>query len=298
MSLRHFARGTTRITNRGLAIIGVSVLVAVAALIPACAPSRAEIIAAATPTVDAATASPISLLATATASATVGPAVSAATPIKPAPTSVPTGLAPDALPAVVATMAAAQGGAGAVPTPTGTDTPAAQPTIVSAMVTPAPHPQSSTSQVVAIGDSVMLAASGYLQQDISGISVDAVVGRQVQAGLDVLKARAANGTLGSVVVVHVGNNGPFTAQQFDEMMTLAGAKRQVVVVNDKVPRAWQDANNAVLAAGVKRFANAVLIDWYSASANNPNLFWGDGVHLRPEGAKLYASLIAAQVDHS
>jgi hypothetical protein len=141
----------------------------------------------------------------------------------------------------------------------------------------------------------MLAAAGYLQQDIAGISIDAVVGRQVAAGLDVLKTREEAGTLGSTVIVHVGNNGPFTTQQFDDLMQLAGDRRRVVVVNDKVPRAWQDANNAVLAAGVKRYPNATLVDWYGASASNAGLFWSDGVHLRPEGAKLYARLITAQV---
>jgi lysophospholipase L1-like esterase len=141
----------------------------------------------------------------------------------------------------------------------------------------------------------MLAAAGYLQQDIAGITVDAVVGRQVSAALTVLQTREQAGTLGSVVIVHVGNNGPFTPQQFDDMMRLAGSERRVVVVNDKVPRPWQDSNNAVLAAGVKRYPNAVLLDWYQASAANPNLFWSDGVHLRPEGAQLYAHLLAALI---
>jgi hypothetical protein len=78
------------------------------------------------------------------------------------------------------------------------------------------------------------------------------------------------------------------------MQTLAGVPL-VVVVNVKVPRSWQNGNNAVIADGVSRYPNTVLVDWYDASVNQPNLFWGDQIHLRPEGARAYASLIASAI---
>ncbi|MFN2284437.1 MAG: acetyltransferase, partial [Anaerolineae bacterium] len=68
---------------------------------------------------------------------------------------------------------------------------------------------------------------------------------------------------------------------------------RVVVVNIKVPRRWEGPNNAVLAEKIPQYANAVLVDWYSASIDRPELFWYDGIHLRPEGAAVYAALIAA-----
>ena len=46
----------------------------------------------------------------------------------------------------------------------------------------------------------------------------ASVGLQVSAAIDILRWRRAAGQLGDVVVVHLGNNGTFTAEQFDEMM--------------------------------------------------------------------------------
>jgi len=153
-----------------------------------------------------------------------------------------------------------------------------------------------SGSVSAIGDSVMLGGVGSLQKDIPGLAVvDAEVGMQVYTAIDILKARRAAGQLGEVVVVHLGNNGTFTEEQFDEIMrTLSGVDR-VVFVNVKVPRAWERPNNQVISEGVQRHPNAALVDWYSASANRPGIFYGDGFHLRPAGQRFYADLISANL---
>ena len=147
-------------------------------------------------------------------------------------------------------------------------------------------------RVTAVGDSVMLAAAGDLALAISGIEIDAEVGRPVPAAIDVLRALYNTGQLGDVVVVHIGNNSPFSPSQFDEMMELMADVSKVVFVNLKVPRGWEGPNNAVIAEGVTRYPSAVLADWYSASVDHPEFFL-DGVHLRPEGVEAYAQLIAA-----
>jgi peptidoglycan/LPS O-acetylase OafA/YrhL len=153
-----------------------------------------------------------------------------------------------------------------------------------------------TGSVSAIGDSVMLGSVRGLQRDIPGLKVvDAEVGLQVSAAIDTLRYRRANGQLGEVVIVHLGNNGTFTRGQFDEIMrTLSGVDR-VVFVNVKVPRAWEEPNNEVIAEGVERYPNAVLADWHSASADRPDLFYSDGYHLRPEGRRTYAELVSAHL---
>ena len=76
-------------------------------------------------------------------------------------------------------------------------------------------------------------------------------------------------------------------------MTALATVRRVIVVNVKVTKAWESPNNAVLAAGVARYPNARLIDWHSVGSRRPGLFWDDRIHLRPEGARVYAELIAA-----
>jgi hypothetical protein len=47
---------------------------------------------------------------------------------------------------------------------------------------------------------------------------------------------------------------------------------------------------------VRRYPNAVLVDWYSASVEHPEYFVEDGIHLRIEGQRVYAGLIAEALD--
>ncbi|HEX5370384.1 MAG TPA: acyltransferase family protein [Dehalococcoidia bacterium] len=146
--------------------------------------------------------------------------------------------------------------------------------------------------VTAIGDSVMLGAAYSLAASIPGIDVDAQVGRQVSEAVQLLSQRAASNLLGSVILMDIGNNGTFTSAQFDQIMAIAGT-RTVIFVNLHVPRSWQDGNNAVIANGVSRYPNARLVDWKTAGEDEPQVFYSDGLHLTPDGASLYTSLIVA-----
>lgn len=148
-------------------------------------------------------------------------------------------------------------------------------------------------RVTAMGDSVMLGTVNALTAAIEGISVDAAVSRQVSTGIQMLRGWRDTGVLGDVVIVHLGTNGYFSSGQFDQMMQVLADVRLVVFVNLKVPREWETSNNSVIAGGVSRYPNTSLVDWHSAAARRPDLFWDDGIHVRPEGARLYASLIAS-----
>jgi lysophospholipase L1-like esterase len=144
----------------------------------------------------------------------------------------------------------------------------------------------------------MVGAAGELTRAIGEPEIDAEVGRQAPAVIELLNQRRAEGQLGDEVVVHIGNNGTLSAEQFDEMMQALKGVRKVVFVNVKVPRYWEQPNNDVLAEGVRRYSNAVLADWHAASANRPEFFVEDGYHLRSEGQQVYADLIAAQLESS
>ena len=209
--------------------------------------------------------------------------VATATPAPPTPTSVP-------LPPATSVPAPAQT-AGSLPTPgpsgatgvTPTPAPPAQPT----------PSQVSVGRVTALGDSVMLGAAAELRRQIANIEVDAVVSRQTSEAIAIFGWRRANGQLGEVVVVHMGNNGIFTDGQFDEMMKVLAGTRGVYFINVAVPRRWAGPNNVVLTNGVKRYPNTVLLDWASIADAHPEILWSDGIHLRPEGAFVYAQLIAS-----
>lgn len=142
----------------------------------------------------------------------------------------------------------------------------------------------------------MLGAIGQMQGSIANLEIDAEVGRQVSSGIEVLRARRDAGLLGDVVIVHLGNNGTFTGTQFDEMMQVLAGVPRVVVISVKVPRDWEPGNNGVIVEGAARYPNAVLADWHAASADHSELFWDDGIHLRPEGALQFARLVAAPVN--
>jgi len=151
-----------------------------------------------------------------------------------------------------------------------------------------------TGSVSAIGDSVMLGAVPSLQKHVKALSVvDAEVGLQVYEAIDILRSRRAMGQLGNVVIVHLGNNGTFTRQQFGQIMRILSGVDRVVFVNVNVPRSWEEPNNEVISSGVERYKNTTLVDWHSASADHPEYFYSDGYHLRPRAQKVYADLVSS-----
>jgi peptidoglycan/LPS O-acetylase OafA/YrhL len=157
--------------------------------------------------------------------------------------------------------------------------------------------ETAVGPVSAVGDSVMLGAAEELGNTVPNLTtIDAEVGFQAADVIAVLEARRYAGELGEVVVVHIGSNGVFTAEQFDETMGALEGVRRVVFVNVNVPRPWAQPNNEVIAEGVDRYPSAVLADWYSASVDHPEYFVEDGVHLQIEGQKTYAALIAEKVE--
>jgi lysophospholipase L1-like esterase len=155
--------------------------------------------------------------------------------------------------------------------------------------------------VSAIGDSVMLGAVDALQEEVPDLVLLSAQGsRQPAAAIDILQQFRAADHLGDAVVVHIGNNGPFTDEQFAEMMRALADVRKVLIVNLTVPSGVPDPiavpNNAVLANGAQRYPNAVLVDWHAASANHAEFFGEDGTHLTLEGAQAYAALIASYLE--
>ncbi|MGI8809699.1 MAG: acyltransferase family protein [Acidimicrobiales bacterium] len=187
----------------------------------------------------------------------------------------------------------------AVPMPTTTTTVAATtPTTVEATTTTVPTttipvtalPQ---SRVTGLGDSVLLEAKAELERRLPDASIDAVVARQFKELLAVARAQRDGGELGEQVILQLGNNGPVTGSQFDEIMDVLRGARRVVVVNVKVPRAWEGPNNNVLAEGVGRWPNAVLVDWHRYGAAHPELFGDDGTHMGPTGVSAFVEMILA-----
>ena len=176
---------------------------------------------------------------------------------------------------------------------------AARPDLDSASFSPpTTKPPPPPPSVTAIGDSVMAGAVGQLEKVYDGpIEVDAEVGRSFEAGVDVLQAKADDGSLGDVVVIHLGNNGLVDPNQVKRLVEMAGKKRPVIFVNVRVPRRWQELVNSALADSVPPHANATLVDWYAHSEGKHKWFNADGLHIvDTPGAPAYAKLIVGAVE--
>jgi hypothetical protein len=172
-----------------------------------------------------------------------------------------------------------------------------EPTAEAAPTTvPADAPTVPADLITAVGDSVMIGAAGELNRPLDNPAIQADVGLQAADAIAILQQRHAAGQLDDVVVVHIGTNGDITAEQFDEIMRALVDVPRVVFVNVKAPRPWEQPNNEVMAEGVLRYPkNAVLADWHVTSADRPELFVDDGIHLQPEGQRVYADMIAAHL---
>jgi hypothetical protein len=202
------------------------------------------------------------------------PAVRPAGPRTPAPSSPPT--------------ATASPSPGATPS-----TPIASPT-ASAM--PAALPLPDGHNVTAIGDSVMLGAVADLTDALPGATVDAVEGRQASSAFSLIDGLVNTSHLRADVVLHIGTNGTIDPQALNSVLTLM-AGRRVTLLNLHVPRAWQDLNNATLAAAARAHPNVALLDWDAAASAHPEWLWDDGIHLRPAGAAAYRDLILDALRH-
>jgi hypothetical protein len=160
-------------------------------------------------------------------------------------------------------------------------------------------PPAGSGSVTFVGDSVGVDATPYLQQDIPGINCNAMVDRSWGVGETILQGLAAQGALGSIVVVELGLNGPIADSDFQQMMSILSGVKRVVFLNIHLPVGaygpgtdwWQNQNNQVLATEVPKYPNALLADWYSISEGHSDYFAPDGIHLDPPGAAAMAALV-------
>ena len=102
-------------------------------------------------------------------------------------------------------------------------------------------------------------------------TVDAAESRQFSAGVDMIQEYKDSGELGDEVVVQLGTNGTVNPDDFDRMMGILKSTKRVVIINAKVPRPWEDEVNQVLGDGVKRYKNAVLVDWHTVGGRSPGV---------------------------
>lgn len=169
-------------------------------------------------------------------------------------------------------------------------------TPITAPEEPVPPPEPEP-RVLLIGDSVMLGAEPALRDALGGsILFDAEVSRQMKQTPAVVEEMRTAEEEFNVAVIHLGTNGAFNAETFDEVMVSLSGVDRVIFVSASVPRRWEPIVNSALADGVQRWDNAHLVDWHTIASERPEWFGEDRVHLNGEGQAAYAALLLEAVD--
>ncbi len=157
--------------------------------------------------------------------------------------------------------------------------------------------------ITAVGDSVMKGAAIALMKQAHGsgdqvrIHIDAEESRSFDRGYAILEELKKAGSLGEVVVIHLGtNNSHIDEARFARLATLLADRRLVLFLTVKSDKAAScDTVNSALARYVGTLANARLFDWEEIAAAHPELFYTDRTHLRQSGADFYATSIYEQI---
>lgn len=140
------------------------------------------------------------------------------------------------------------------------------------------------------GDSVILGIRNVLATYEKIELINARVGRQIGELIEVTKTDQQ--FVGdSPVVLNMGNNNRLIESDVIELMEIVKNQPRIIVVNTAVPRSWRDENNEIIARVVSSYPNTTIIDWQSLSANHPEYFASDGVHLNPPGVNAYVAAI-------
>jgi hypothetical protein len=142
--------------------------------------------------------------------------------------------------------------------------------------------------VLAVGDSVMEFAAPLLRAQ--GMTVDAQQSRQFKEAIPIVQSDAARGLLPSIVIVHLGTNGPITPTICDALVAAVGHRRLILMnLSMHGQRSWEQTNDVVIAQCAARH-HLQLIDWKAASNGQP-WFAADQIHLDAAGTRAYATIV-------
>lgn len=146
-------------------------------------------------------------------------------------------------------------------------------------------------KVIVFGDSVVLSGRFSLQALLQSLSIDAAVGRQPWEIAQRIATRRAEGRLSNFVVIHMGTNGLVGKQDLAPILDQLRDRKRVVVVDVQVPRVWMKQTNQMIYGLVPKYKNVRLASWRQASHGHSSYFTSDGVHLTPEGGKVFATIV-------
>jgi hypothetical protein len=157
-------------------------------------------------------------------------------------------------------------------------------------------------RIYVYGDSVLVGAQDAIRARLTRqdfrVSVFAHIGANMPEVIRLARSHASS--IPNVVVLGVGNNyfgNPIVfREQIDDLMGALGRARRVIWLNLREFRPDRADANAELAAAAHRWPTLEIADWNTRSLTVPGVFYEDGLHLRPKGGELMATLVSERVD--
>ena len=149
--------------------------------------------------------------------------------------------------------------------------------------------RSRAPRVVALGDSVMIAAKERLAARLGPrFSMNARVGRQADEFVEIaegLEGRRARSTCWSS---RWAANGPLYGEEMEELREATRKVGDLILVNDDAPVSWLDESNAALAEAAETWPHTTLVDWASVACRPREADSGTGSTSTPPGRGLHA----------
>ncbi|MDR3344887.1 MAG: acyltransferase, partial [Oscillospiraceae bacterium] len=167
----------------------------------------------------------------------------------------------------------------------------------------APDKKKYAGGVTMIGDSVMLGAATTLRDTISGVTVDAVVSRNMRKGIAVVDNYLSEGKLGKNFVLGLSTNiVPASPSDLRDILDkLKGKGYHVVLVTGY-------GGTGATLEGIKKFAEylrtvpgdyqfCVLADWGAYAEAHKDLLTNDRIHLKDgDSRRAYVKIITDALD--
>ena len=145
------------------------------------------------------------------------------------------------------------------------------------------------------GDSVILGIRSQLGEKLPITLINARIGRQAGELADVMRSDAAQ-VPNAPVIFNLGNNNLVTREQAVAIFEIVKKQPEIIVINSAVPRPWREPNNALIEEVAAQYPQVQIVDWNSLSADRPDYFAPDGVHLVPAGVSAYVDAIIERLE--
>ncbi|WP_184232777.1 acyltransferase family protein [Conyzicola lurida] len=151
----------------------------------------------------------------------------------------------------------------------------------------------SGDKITAIGDSVMLAVAPELTAAFPGISIDAVVSRQMSAAPGIVQGLVDSKQMRPYLLLGLGTNGSISADTLQKVKDIVGRRTQIVLVDVQAPRGWTDGVNTILHGYADRMRTVELARWQEAIQPRLDLLAQDQIHAGgPVGGGIYVGAVS------